>query len=493
MADRPQILDHTGRPFRAQRSAPVRRAGPDAAKTTDENRKHWAEADSLAPVSQLTPVVRQRLRDRSRYECQNNSYAAGLVRTLVNDTVGTGPRLQMLTPDASLNAAVEDGWRLWAAATMWALNARVLAGVRYVAGECFGVFRDSKKLDRMGYPVTLDVRLIEPDQVTHGYWRAPWATTGDDGIVCDSEGEVAAYKILQYHPGDSRPVLAILEPDTVPVENVIHWFQPERPGQLRGVTPLTPSLDIFAQLRRLTKATLSAAEIAAMLAGIMEQTVPLGSDADHTVESMDTIELVRGMLLTLPPGAKATQFKPEQPTTNYEMFVNAKLREIGRCLNVPFGKMAGDHSKYNYSSGRMDDAPYWHDREIERQDLEARVFDPVFWKWCDLARFSIPQLAAFQGQFWSLRHAWHYDARPISDPEKDASADELNLANAADTLAAIAARDGTTVERLLDQRAREKQLFEERGLPLPPWLAGTPAPARVTTDGPATRGVPANA
>ena len=56
------------------------------------------------------------------------------------------------------------------------------------------------------------------------------------------------------------------------------------------------------------------------------------------------------------------QLKPEQPTTNYKMFVDAKLRECGRALNVPFGKMAGDHSLYNYSSGRMDDGPYWDDR-----------------------------------------------------------------------------------------------------------------------------------
>jgi capsid protein len=74
---------------------PRPRAGFDAARTTDENKKHWANADSLAPVSQLTPQIRALLRNRARYECLNNSFAAGAVRTLVNDTVGKGPRLQM--------------------------------------------------------------------------------------------------------------------------------------------------------------------------------------------------------------------------------------------------------------------------------------------------------------------------------------------------------------------------------------------------------------
>ena len=62
---------------------------------------------------------------------------------------------------------------------------------------------------------------------------------------------------------------------------------------------------------------------------------------------------------------------------------------------------------------------------------------------------------------------------------KDATGDEMNLTNGTDTLAAIAARDGTTVETLLDQRQREMQMYMERGLPLPPWLSGTPAPSRV--------------
>lgn len=459
-----------------------RRAGYDAARTTDENRRHWAAADGLAPVSQLTPAVRQTLRNRARYECLNNSFAAGLIRTLVNDTVGRGPRLQMLTPDEGLNRAVEEMWRDWAAASDFALNMRLMSGVRFVAGECFAVFRDSKRLDRLRQPVTLDVRLVEPDQVAHP-WGETWLSnpTGDDGVVCDADGEVEAYKVLRAHPGDQRRFAEKTTADTYKADDVLHWFVPERPGQLRGFTPLAPSLDIFAQLRRFTKATLTAAEVAAMLAGVLKSNMPAeASPLDNEEMWFDTIEMVRGMLLTLPPGTEAVQFKPEQPTTNYEMFVAAKLREAGRCLNVPFGKMAGDHSRYNYSSGRLDDAAYWADRDTERQALEAKVFNPFFYRWLDFARFALPALAVFRGPWWKLRHAWHYDARPTSDPVKDASGDELNLTNGSDTLAGIAARDGTTVEALLDQRRRELEMFEARHLPIPPWLAGAPAPARTT-------------
>ena len=46
------------------------------------------------------------------------------------------------------------------------------------------------------------------------------------------------------------------------------------------------------------------------------------------------------------------------------------------------------------------------------------------------------------------------------------------------SLAAIAAREGLTEDELLDQRAETLRKFNDRGLPLPPWLAGAPAPAR---------------
>lgn len=475
------ILDQYGRPF--ERTSPARRAGYDAAKTTKENYKHWSHADALAPVSQLTPAVRKTLRDRCRYEVLNNCYLAGMVRTLVTDTVGTGARLQMTTPDENLNSAVNDLWASWSTLVDWPLKTRIMAGVRYVAGECFGVKRESKRLDQLGHPVTLDVRLIEPDQVTDGVAGQLFNPTGDDGIVCDSEGEVVAYKILRTHPGDNRNFMASFDPDKVDARNVVHWFCPERPGQLRGVTPLASCLPIAAQLRRFTAAVLSAAEFAASVAGVLESDLPADSERAVTAEEyFDTVEIVRGMLLTLPSGTKASPFKSEQPTTNYEMFVKAKLRELGRPVSMPFGKVAGDHSSYNYSSGRMDDAPYWTERDIERQALEAKVFDPILFTWLDLAKLAIPALVQYEGQWWKLRHKWHYPARPVFDPVKDASGDELNLTNGTDTLAAIAARDGMTVDELLDQRAREKAGFESRGLPLPPWMNGTPAPAR-TADG----------
>ena len=54
------------------------RAKCDAAQTTDENRRHWANADGLSADSVASTEVRGIIRNRARYEVANNSYARGI-------------------------------------------------------------------------------------------------------------------------------------------------------------------------------------------------------------------------------------------------------------------------------------------------------------------------------------------------------------------------------------------------------------------------------
>src|SRR5690606_18712612 len=108
-------------PFRRRRNTKAARSLParliaryDAAQTAAENARHWAMADSLSADSAASADVRRKLRDRARYEVANNSYAKGIVLTLANDTIGTGPRLQLLSPDSKTNNRVEDVFTQWA-------------------------------------------------------------------------------------------------------------------------------------------------------------------------------------------------------------------------------------------------------------------------------------------------------------------------------------------------------------------------------------------
>ena len=92
------------------------RASYDAAQTTDDNSKHWSAADDLSANAAHSAEVRRVLRRRSRYEIANNSIAKGIVATKADYIVGTGPTLQVLTPDEAYNQAVETRFKHWAIA-----------------------------------------------------------------------------------------------------------------------------------------------------------------------------------------------------------------------------------------------------------------------------------------------------------------------------------------------------------------------------------------
>jgi lambda family phage portal protein len=452
--------------FGPSKSAPVRglSARYDAAQTTDDNRRHWANADFLAATSANSPYVRQTLRVRSRYEHENNSYMRGAVSTLVSDTVGSGPRLQVLTSDDGLNTAVETAWQAWAEAVNLADVLRVLDTSKRVDGEGFLALGTNRRL-LDSQPVALGVQCLEADQVAEPFGGVA-RPDGDDGVRVDKAGNVTQYSVLDRHPGDLRAGVPHWQAKWVDAGQLLHWHRPTRPGQLRGVPEFTPSLPLFSQLRRFTLATLTAAETAAMIAGILQTQQGVGVAEFKAEKEFDRIEFARGMLMTVPAGYDIKQLQAEQPTTLYEMFVNCLLREIGRVLDMPFGLIAGDCSGYNFSSARLDLQSYDLRRQAEKQQLAARVLNPLFRAWLAEAVIAYRPDRAWSrlGDPYQVPLSWHFDSRGAINPVDEADAAVTELEHNLTTLAELCARRGRDWQQVLRQRAKEKAEIERLGL-----------------------------
>ena len=464
------ILGRSTRRPAAPRQLQVR-ARYDAAITTDANRKHWANADGLSADAAASPEVRRILRNRARYESANNSYAAGIVATLANDVVGTGPRLQVLTDDPEANNAIEQAFNAWARSINLADRLRTMRMARAHSGECFAKLASNPVVPG---PVKLDVGLIEADRVASLNYGVlgPYEV---DGIVYDASGNPVAYRVLRDHPGDRSVTLAS---DVYEASRIVHYFMPARPEQHRGIPDLVPALPLFAQLRRYTIAVLSAAETAANFAGTVETDAPANGEADP-VEPMDTIELEANSLLTLPAGWKMSQVKPEQPTTSYGEFKREILNEIARCLNMPFNVAAGNSSGYNYASGRLDHQTYFKAIRIDQAHMARTVLDRVLAEWFDEAKLIESLVPPRVRVLESLPHQWFWDGTEHVDPAKEASAQATRLANHTTTLASEFARQGKDWEAELRQRARELALMEELGITVAPSVpAGDTAPTR---------------
>lgn len=424
---------------------PVRvvRAKYDAAQTTTENANHWANADNLSADSANSLAVRKKLRERARYEVANNSYARGIILTLANDTVGTGPRLQMLSPDAGRNREIEARFAAWASARRLPEKLRTMRMAKCVDGEAFGVFYTNAD---MADEVSLDVRLVESDQVS-----TPYVTILDplaiDGLETDAYGNVTRYAILRYHPGDTS-VSWSDQADWWPASSVLHLFRMDRPGQHRGVPEIAPALPLFAELRRYTLATIAAAEVAADLAVLLHSDMPPDGSAD-LVAPLDTVPYERRMMTTLPMGWDATQIKPEHPSTVYGDFIERIINEIARCLNIPLNVALCNSSKYNYASGRLDHQVYFKSILVEQKYFETAALDRIFRQW-----FREAAIVYGWDRTIATPHQWFWDGYEHVDPSSEADALATRLACGATTLPAEYARAGLDWEAELATGAK---------------------------------------
>lgn len=446
-------LNPVAKPLQAKRaSRGTLRARYDAAQDTDENRKHWAWADNYSASAANSIEVRRKLRSRSRYECiEANSFAKGMALTLANDTISTGPSLQC-TGDRFIGAFIEREWRRWCRAVGLANKLRTARLTKVVDGETF-ILRTTNR--RLRTPVQLDIKLVEADQIsTPGF--VDGLPNKIDGIVFDKWGQPETYHMLKGHPGDIW-AFGAWEKEDIDVRDMVHLFRVDRPGQVRGVPEFTPALPLFAYLRRMTLAVIAASETAANHAAVLETMADAFDDEDGAddVGPFEGVEIDRNMMTSLPRGWKMNQFKPEQPTTTYEMFRNAILNEIARCVHMPRNKALADSSSYNYSSGRLDHQTYYEAIGVERSQWEMECLDRIFEWWLDEALMLSNYLpvGGLAGPYLeqAVEHEWRWNPPRHVDPGK-----EINAA-----IDAIDAGLLTEEQYLLEQNIDPEKHYEQ--------------------------------
>lgn len=467
----PQLLDHTGTPIASTRpTSNVRamartreykdrfqkflRASYDAAQTTDDNERHWANADYLSANASQRWGIRRRLRSRARYEAQeNNSYAKGMLLTLANDIIGTGPRLQLMTSDKTANRRVQNSFDDWSREIRLAEKARTGVMAEVVDGESYGLFTTNPKIS---HDVKLDYRLIEADQ-----FDIPWEFTAKleteefEGIRFDPFGNPTEYWMLKQHPG-SLYNITFYDGDWIDAAHVVHLFRQDRPGQTRGATQLATALPLFAMLRRFTLATLAAAETAASFAAVMQTNTSAQVDAAEFQEDewFEAIPLEYRAMLTLPQGWSLNQLRAEHPTTTYGMFKQELINEIARCLNMPYNVAAANSSNYNYASGRMDHQVYFKSIGISQHQRECALLDRLFIAWCNEAMFIPGLLPESAGPIRTWKWQWFWDRPDPVDPEKAAKAQALQIASGTTHRAREYQRQGLDID-VEDQTAAD--------------------------------------
>lgn len=459
----------------------------DAASRSPEAMRHWKLADGLSADAAISASVRQLVISRARYECANNGYADGILQTLAEDAIGTGPRLQLTLAELTkemkgredaIRSALqgrEMRFRQWAEQIGLTDKLRLARIAKARDGEVFlRIVRNPKLIG----PAKIDVCLFEAEQVgsrivsEYAEYYESGAIKEFDGILYDEYGNPDAFRFWKVHPGSLG--IGFLTDDSVlvPASQVIQYAHIMRPGQHRGFSEIAPTLNIFNDLRRYTNAVLSAAETAAEISFLLHTDAPAeGDDYEGSepaegrkspIEFMDVVELARNAGLALPEGWSADQMKSEHPTDKFVEFVDAKISEAARPLSMPFAIAKGDCSKSNYASGRLDHQVYHRKIYGERRRIEQTILDRLLREFEGFDRIAYP--SDYRDEQVIL-HTWMWDGFEHVDPVKEASAQATRLANMTTTLADECARDGRDYELVLRQRARELKLMKQLGIP----------------------------
>ena len=470
------ILDHRGQPIRRTSTERDVRARYDAAQVSEETRRQFSEVDWLSARAANSPDVRQRLRDRCRYEVSNNSWAAGVADALADFMVGDGPKLQMLSTDRALNKLIESEFTQWAEAVCLADKCWLLRRVRAVDGEAFIFLEDDPDLE----PVTLDLRTYEAEQIATPYFY-PLDPLRVDGIELNELRKPAYYHLLYEHPGDSFNWSGLFRFERVPAKLVVHWFRATRAGQYRGIPEFTPSLQLFSDLRRYRQATIAAAETAADFAAVLYTENPPDIDDPEQKEPglWDKVAISRRMLTTVPAGWKMSQFKAEQPATGHPEFVRTCLTELATGHSTTYEIASGDYSNVNYSSGRLGLQRFQRAISIDRCRMERTCLNPILRQWLAeaVAIRLIPNITT-KSEEWL--HRWLWPASEMIDPLKEAKAEQIDLENYGTTFSEMCARDGVDRDARLAEIARDVEDFAAMNQPSP---YGKPAPAPVPPQG----------
>lgn len=428
----------------------------------------WYRRDTDANAA-ANGLALSRLRAQARDLVRINPWARNGLRRLVSNTVGGGIRP---TPTGRGADLILQRWREWAETTqcdaagqdtIYGLQALAMRTIAE-AGEVI-VLRRLRRPDD-GLAVPLQLQVLEPDYID----------TGKDGLIGDAGGPIiqgiehdmigrrVAYWLFDQHPGGnvlptspiSRRVLA---------ERVLHIYDKERPGQVRGVSWFA-SVDVrLHELHLFEDATLKKQGAAACMAGFIvdkedpENGPPTQPQPGTDARGLPTGTLEPGMLMQLPPG-RDIKFTQPPSTNDHESYTATTLRGVAAGLGVTYEDLTGDLSKVNYSSARI--GRLAHKGDIERWQYNMMIprFCHPMWIW---------MLEAMQlngDRVETAQAEWFPSPMAILEPRMELDAYESAVRNGFMTWPQVIRELGYDPRQQLKQIAESNAALDKAGIVL---------------------------
>ena len=213
----------------------------------------------LFPASSVGPnaaiASQQTLLARSRHAVRNDPWASAAIERHTANGIGCGIQRKQLWGDDDFRIAVKELFEEWipladADGVLDWYGVQALAWRAWrEAGEVFVRIRSRRASE--GLPVPMQLQLIESEQCPISYTSTAPGTGNPIrcGVEFNAIGKRIAYWMHPTHPGDGIFNMGA-QLRRVPAEQILHLFQPLRPGQIRGVPFTSPVLvEMFNRAR----------------------------------------------------------------------------------------------------------------------------------------------------------------------------------------------------------------------------------------------------
>jgi len=315
-------------------------------------------------------------------------------------------------------------------------------------------------------------RPLSPDILRRMRW----------GVVLDSFGAADAFAVNKR--GASYPI----GPDwqaspnsftferLVPARNCHHLGYFDRFDQVRGISPVLAALNSFRDAYEGFDYALAQAKVAQLFALVIKRhslkaVQEFESNSDGPSDYKQQLDFSRGpALLDLDPDDVAEFLQSNNPSANWQAFMNMVIAVALKSLDIPY--CFYDEAHTNYSATRGSWLMYDQAAEEKAEDLRTFLDRWTAWRLGMLVYQGVLQLPRDRDALRGLRWGWIRKRIPWIDPLKEIQAAKQEVDAGYNSTPGIAESMGMDAYEIAAEQAEYLAYRETLGLPplnsLPP-------------------------
>jgi lambda family phage portal protein len=420
----------------------------------------WSRRATDANTAASGPAL-SLLRAQARDMVRNNSWARKGLRRIVGNTVGWGIRPKPMGRGADRIAEL---WKLWAETTQCDAAGRLnfyglqRLAMRTIAESGEVIIRRRRRLPEDELAIPLQLQVLEPDYIDSTRDGIIGDAGGPiiQGVEFDAIGRRVAYWLFDQHPGGQMPMQSPVS-RRVPAEGILHVYDQERAGQVRGPSWFACVNVRLAEFSEFEDATILKQKIAACMAVFVTDieggNSPLALAGTDSTTGQPTDIFEPGAIINLQPGKQVVSTNPPQ-ASDHASYTATNLRGVAAGLPcITYEDLTGDYSQVNYSSARMA-------RIGARADRDDLIWNMLVPQLCQPAWNWMLDAMIINGEkIERVPAEWSPAPMPMLDPKAEAEAYRTMIRNGLMTLAqAIRELGYDPTEQLTEIAATNKQL-----------------------------------